>query len=90
MGDVIVHAQDDFKQKVPERGHQSNLPFVWPKFALTKKKGPAKNAPCNKCKKTGHFANLCHCLKTAREVTAEEPAFLGVMESAEDDEWRVR
>ncbi|UYV65891.1 hypothetical protein LAZ67_3005826 [Cordylochernes scorpioides] len=50
---------------------------------------PAKDAICNKCRKKGHFAKVCHT-KTIQEVSSsQDNAFIGIVGKQEnmDDKW---
>ncbi|UYV62016.1 hypothetical protein LAZ67_1007506 [Cordylochernes scorpioides] len=55
----------------------------------SKEQCPAKDAICNKCRKKGHFANVCHT-KTIQEVSSSlDNAFIVIVGKQEntEDEW---
>ncbi|UYV72586.1 hypothetical protein LAZ67_9003863 [Cordylochernes scorpioides] len=54
-----------------------------------KEQCPAKDAICNKCRKKGHFAKVCH-IKTIQEVSSSQNnAFIGIvgMQENAEDKW---
>ncbi|UYV62759.1 K02A2.6-like [Cordylochernes scorpioides] len=56
---------------------------------LSKEQCPAKDAICNKCRKKGHFAKVCHT-KTVQEVSSSQNyAFIGIvgMQENAEDKW---
>ncbi|UYV70258.1 K02A2.6-like, partial [Cordylochernes scorpioides] len=55
----------------------------------SKEQCPAKDAICNKCRKKGHFAKVCHT-KTVQEVSSSQNyAFIGIvgMQENAEDKW---
>ncbi|UYV80871.1 K02A2.6-like [Cordylochernes scorpioides] len=55
----------------------------------SKEQCPAKDAICNKCRKKGHFAKVCHT-KTIQEVSrSQNNAFIGIVGKQEnaEDKW---
>ncbi|UYV66964.1 K02A2.6-like [Cordylochernes scorpioides] len=55
----------------------------------SKEQCPAKDAICNKCRKKGHFAKVCHT-KTIQEVSSSQNnAFIGIVGKQEnaEDKW---
>ncbi|UYV70256.1 K02A2.6-like, partial [Cordylochernes scorpioides] len=55
----------------------------------SKEQCPAKVAICNKCRKKGHFAKVCHT-KTVQEVSSSQNyAFIGIvgMQENAEDKW---
>ncbi|UYV67708.1 hypothetical protein LAZ67_5001667 [Cordylochernes scorpioides] len=55
----------------------------------SKEQCPAKDAICNKCRKKGHFAKVCHT-KTVQEVLSSlNDAFIGIvgMQENAEDKW---
>ncbi|UYV73868.1 K02A2.6-like [Cordylochernes scorpioides] len=55
----------------------------------SKERCPAKDAICNKCRKKGHFAKVCHT-KTIQEVSSSQTnAFIGIVGKQEnvEDKW---
>ncbi|UYV64657.1 K02A2.6-like, partial [Cordylochernes scorpioides] len=55
----------------------------------SKEQCPARDAICNKCRKKGHFAKVCHT-KTVQEVSSSQNyAFIGIvgMQENAEDKW---
>ncbi|UYV67732.1 hypothetical protein LAZ67_5001799 [Cordylochernes scorpioides] len=72
-----------------ERFHQAISSMEKRYQGHSKEQCPAKDAICNKCRKKGHFAKVCHT-KTVQEVSSSQNyAFIGIvgMQENAEDKW---